>query len=288
VDNYDSEANDLRATTLTLNRKKQIVQDVKNLLVSCRETETSLTTMTEKFNSAEDLVKRVKEFKVELESLEDDITANTGESVSRQAVLDEVRLKIARYDEYTTDKGKLEEQLLVLQNIRMATDPVKGIPITMIDDYLIGVEQVANRLLDMSYNGSFRINFDLNEKDFLIQVQKDNGTTCGDVLIASQGQQAMTSTTLSFAIYQQALGRYNILCLDEIDSTLDEVNRRVFLEIIRKQIDTLGLEQVFIISHNDEFFSEQDIGLILLPGHTAPLDDELFATRKTIIADLDK
>lgn len=288
VDNFESEANDLRASTLTINRKKQIVQDVKDLLVSCRESKTRFEEVNELFSDAEEQVKRVKELLSELKTLDEAKTADEAELNIRQATLDEVRLKITRYNEYTTRKEDLEDKLLILQNIRMATDPVKGIPITMIDDYLVGVEQVANRLLDMSYNGGFRINFNLNEKEFLIEVQKENGNSCGDVLIASQGQQAMTSTTLSFAIYQQALGRYNILCLDEIDATLDEVNRRVFLEIIRKQIDSLGLEQVFIISHNDEFFSEQDVGLILLPGHTAPLEDELFTARKTIIANFDE
>ena len=53
------------------------------------------------------------------------------------------------------------------------------------------------------------------------------------------------------------------------------------------QIQHLKLEQVFIISHNNEFFScDENLGLILFTGHIAPINDPGFNSRSTVIADL--
>ena len=43
--------------------------------------------------------------------------------------------------------------------------------------------------------------------------------------------------------------------LDEIDGTLDSKNRDSFINILNKQIDKLGLEQVFVISHNKALYA---------------------------------
>ena len=52
------------------------------------------------------------------------------------------------------------------------------------------------------------------------------------------------------------MSKYNILLLDEIDAELDGANRKSFIEILEKnQFEMLGVEQCFLITHNNEFDS---------------------------------
>jgi DNA repair exonuclease SbcCD ATPase subunit len=51
--------------------------------------------------------------------------------------------------------------------------------------------------------------------------------------MASQGEIAITTISLSLALIEQSIGAYNILCLDEIDGPLDGDNRNNFINIIK-------------------------------------------------------
>src|SRR5699024_651016 len=92
-----------------------------------------------------------------------------------------------------------------------------------------------------------------------------------DIKEASQGETALTNINLSLSLLNKVSQDYNILYLDEMDSTLDSNNRRRFVDVIDRQIELMGLEQVFLISHNDEFYSA-NIDLILLKEYESKLD----------------
>jgi len=70
--------------------------------------------------------------------------------------------------------------------------------------------------------------------------------------------------------------------LDEIDGPLDPGNRSKFIDILDQQIDKLGIEQVFIISHNNAF-DASPMDLILLKGNTVDTDNKSFMENKNII-----
>ena len=123
----------------------------------------------------------------------------------------------------------------------------------------------------------------MTETEFRIPVRKANMSVCRDISEASQGETALTKTALSFAVFQHALGRYDILCLDEIDSTLDSANRAGFMDILQQQVETLGLEQVFVISHNHHFHSAE-VGIICFRDHSLDIGDPAFMTNKTLLA----
>ena len=84
------------------------------------------------------------------------------------------------------------------------------------------------------------------------------------------------------ALIEQSIGDYNILALDEIDGPLDMDNREHFLDILNKQIDKLGIEQVFVISHNDAFDSES-MDLILLKESNVDQKGDDFMSNKNVI-----
>jgi DNA repair exonuclease SbcCD ATPase subunit len=194
-----------------------------------------------------------------------------------------------RYDEYETRREELINTLLPIEETQLAVNPLKGIPLVMAQNFLGGIKETINGLLNIAFNGSFYIDdFVLNEREFRIPILADSGIPKEDIKIASLGQRALTAISISLALFKQSMSHYNVLYLDEIDASLDTDNRRRFLDILKVQIDELKLEQVFIISHNDEFFAEQGIDVILLKGHSLDVKSEILMQGKNIIADYSK
>ena len=62
----------------------------------------------------------------------------------------------------------------------------------------------------------------------------------------------------------------------------DSSNRQNFITILNRQIEKLGIEQVFVISHNDAFDSEE-MDLILLKDHNTKQKGDEFMRNKNII-----
>lgn len=192
-------------------------------------------------------------------------------------------------DYYTVDHTKKEletinEVLDYFVIIKESLDLKKGIPLIFTNNYLIDIAERTNDLLNIAYKGSFNIDFKIDKKDFNINVYKSDGSILDDISLASQGEIAMTNTTLSLAMMANVTKGFNIIYLDEVDATLDVNNRRNFLSVLDKQIDVLGSDQVFIISHNNEFYSS-DVDLILLDGYEDKIDinDKTLMSNKEIL-----
>lgn len=180
-----------------------------------------------------------------------------------------------------SDISSIYDKLLA---VNTSLDPKKGIPLIFINNYLTDIAERANDLLDMAYKGNFFIKFEVNEKEFKIIVVKGDGTELEDISLASQGETAMTNTSLSLSMLANITKGYNIMYFDEVDGTLDNENRRNFLSVLDRQIKTLGSEQTFIISHNNEFYSA-DVDLILLDKYETKIDinDKQLMANKTIL-----
>jgi len=246
---------------------------------------TEITNTNRILKESEEILNELKSLEADRKNFDSSIREFKAALSEEEENLDSFKLNKRRFSEYTEKlemiEGRYEKRLL----IKSATDVTSGIPVKLIDSYLNRISEKANELLDIAYGGSFNLRFKVDEKELTIPVSKASGTPTEDIALVSQGQKAMTKTTLSLAIFQRVFKRYDILSLDEIDSELDAKNRKAFLDILNAQIDVLNLEQVFVISHNQEFFSQQGINLILLPEHKAPIDEPLFMQGKTIVAD---
>lgn len=169
--------------------------------------------------------------------------------------------------------NKLSETYDDLKEVKEALDPKTGIPIVFINNYLKSISVNANNLLKIAYGDKFKIKFDVTATDFNIEVYKSSGTYLSDISQASQGEVSLTNISLSLSMLQNMVKKYNIIYLDEIDATLSSENRRLFIDMLEKQIETLGIEQCFIITHNNEFYNK-NVDLILLKDHDCPIDDD--------------
>lgn len=193
-------------------------------------------------------------------------------------------IELSNANELKKELDILDKSFSIIKTVKEALDPKSGIPLIFIQSYLDNVERLANKLLAIAYNGEFQIKFNVTEKDFFISV-RHNDSFVEDIALCSQGEIALTTISISLALIEQSMGEYNILYLDEIDGPLDKSNRQAFIDILDSQIEQLGIEQVFIISHND-VFDQCDLDLILLKKHNFRIDDEQIMSNKNIIFNL--
>lgn len=195
--------------------------------------------------------------------------------------LSSLNSELVRVQELNEKKTNLNSLYIPVSTIEEALSPTKGIPLILMQTYLDETEAIANELLNIAFNGDFQIKFITTEKEFSIQVES-KGNLKSDIKMASQGEIAITTISLSLALIEQSIGDYNILCLDEIDGPLDPTNRGNFINILNSQIEKLGIEQVFVISHNNAF-DTAEMGLVLLRGNNIDKDNSVFMENKTII-----
>ena len=201
--------------------------------------------------------------------------------------LEDVKYKIKRLKEFKSELISLNETYKNTEIVKKALSPTKGIPLFFVGVYLQKTRDLANELLDVAFNGDFYIDeFELTENNFFIKIVKEGGIPLKDVTLASQGEMALISLAISIAMMEQAMDtnniQYNIPLLDECDKELDETRRRSFITIISKMLEKLNVEQSFIISHNKEFDSA-NVDLILFKEHNIDIDSKEFMEGKNII-----
>ena len=71
----------------------------------------------------------------------------------------------------------------------------------------------------------------------------------------------------------QRLKNYNIVLLDEMDSELDDENRKRYIELLEALLKLVGAGQCFIISHN-EAFDNHNINVITTRTKSEFLEDK--------------
>lgn len=237
---------------ISLQKKREQIEELKELKIQNRE-----------------LNEKIKKYELQIKPLEKE--------------KDRLNLDLKRLEDFQEKRNQLEEDYKDLSVIRDALSTTKGIPLLYIDLYLKKIKNIANDLLDISFQGKFFIeDFIVTESDFFISVRKSEGELVNDIAQASQGEQALVSIALSFALVQQSTRAYNVLALDEMDSTLDSRNRQAFIEVIETQLKEMNVEQCFIISHN-EAFDTYPVNLILFEGTNVDINDKEYMKNKNVL-----
>ena len=156
--------------------------------------------------------------------------------------------------EYT--RGELDDTLLNLKYYELlirASSSKEGIPLEYIKIFLSKTKEKINRLIDGVFEDDIEIlDFVITETEFKIPYMI-NGQVVEDIAALSQGQTSIITLALSFALVDNLESPYNIFLLDEVDGALYEADRRKFLNILLNQIKEVGIEQIFLTTHNRTF-----------------------------------
>ena len=159
-------------------------------------------------------------------------------------------------------KKVFEENYADLQMLRDAISTKKGIPLVFVQLYLEKTRELANKMMKDAYDNELELGkFVIDEKEFRIPLLKRD-TQNKDISKASSGERAIAALAISLAIIEQNKSRYNILTLDELDGPLDKKRRRLFLQLLERQMKKLKIKQVFNITHNN-LFNDYPLNLIL-------------------------
>lgn len=171
--------------------------------------------------------------------------------------INDLKITMDQYSDVLKDQD-------IMKDILDAVSSKKGIPLAFIKLFLRDSKNIINDLIYDVFLDSIEIqDFDIPEdgSEFNIPYTR-NGNRIKDIEKASQGEKAIISLALSFALIRQSNFRYNIMLLDEVDGALYKSDRNTFIAILFKQLNAIQAEQVFLISHNNTF-DGYDVNLIL-------------------------
>lgn len=238
-----------KETIEDIKQKKRQLQELSQELTDKQDLKEKLSTS---INVIKDLDMKIFKLNNDIKNIEDEITNN--------------KFKLRDFISLNKEKMLLEEKFDEINLIKKSLSTNEGIPLLFIQLYFKNTKMIVNNLLDTVYQGTLEIDdFEITDKEFKIPYFK-NGIGISDVILTSQGEKSFVSLALSFALIIQSIKKYNIMLLDEIDATLDQTNRLMFLSILEKQIEAIGAEQVFLITHNN-MFDTYPVDVILTSDH---------------------
>lgn len=189
---------------------------------------------------------------------------------------DTIKYNIKLLEEYVNELYTFKEKYSKIETIKKHCSPTKGIQLIFIELYMNSTLALANEMLSMLFEGKYILKpFNINENEFKIPCV-GSGLGNDDISSMSTGEICMISMILSFSLLQQSSTKYNILKLDEIDGGLDTNNRRMFVSLLDKLMNILGVEQIIMISHNNEIPLD-NTDLILLRLH-----DDIYSKNNVI------
>ena len=253
---------DTKEKILDLKEKNVLLREEVTEYSRSLESYDEIKETIEKFDEVKNLYERYqKEYEIFVTTQEEIISTELTVSKLKMSIENmniELQRKISTLDQYKALSKELEKMNLVYDEMLLTKEALsakQGMPLHFISNYLNNTEDITNELLDVAYDGQIFIDkFNITPTEFSIPFY-NKGVRLNDVKYASQGELSFLSIALSFALSSQALSKYNIMLLDEIDGPLDTINREKFIRILENQIDRIDSEQNFLITHNAMFSS---------------------------------
>ena len=183
---------------------------------------------------------KIENYRNQLESLNEEYATKLAELKSIKSLTDEL-----------TKEAKYNEKLKIMKTIVS-----QDLPSRIFEGYLFEVARTVNSLLD----GFMSIRFDVTDGVDIICNRASIERHASDL---SQGEKSMLSIALLIAFKNKT--DWDIISIDEGDSTLDEANKDGFMEMVTRYTDTIdSIRQVFIVSHNFVNIEGLDVKVINL------------------------
>lgn len=154
-----------------------------------------------------------------------------------------------QYNNTVAEIEKYLSQDSVHKIIAEATSSTKGKPVHAIRDEMNNALVLTNRLLEVMYDGEIEMmKPEIDETSFSLPFRC--GTNISrDIRYGSQSESTLLSLALSLSL-ASSLTPYSIGLCDELDAYLDTNFRDSFILMMQEIMNTLNLEQLFLISHS--------------------------------------
>lgn len=242
---------ELNATVKQLDVEIELAKDLEDKRSQIKDAQKKLTSM-------EDCKKKYDVLSSQLRELIEKESNLQEELKSQRTQLNRARNTLDTIQSLESEKEVLSSRYSKAVLIRDAVSPSKGIPVEFIEDVIRNqMIDSVNELMHVAYPDitlvkSEREGLIIDDKEFTLPYRK-NGIIVGDISGASDGERAMLSLCFSLVLIRLVSKVYNIMLLDEMDTSLDKYGRSKFIDIIERYMKTIHASQVFLISHNSMF-----------------------------------
>lgn len=231
------------------------INELMNLLMKIDEYQKTARELNEKIRELDDITYKNKA-RIDLM---DKINNYKNQALQLEPKLSEVELQISNLnnqlvmlDSYKNEFAMYKDKHNMIEVLKKHCSPTSGIQTLFIDLYMGKTLDLANQVVDMVFDGQFKLlPFVISPTEFSIPFSA-NGLPVNDISFGSTSQICMMGMAINLVLLYQASAKYNIATLDEIDGGLDNANRMKFIPAIYKTCDILGLDQLFMISHSLE------------------------------------
>lgn len=250
---------DINEATETIQFNQKELTDAYESLLNLAEIKTNVQQMetdrNTKINELDEMTSKfeiIKSQKIQISKIANDLNIEKTMLNTRQNDYNILSRKLNEYESYRKEYESLISDLSVLELVQEASSSKKGIPLFFVELFLNECVDDINEMVSVVFDDIEICEFNISEKEFKIPYIK-NGNRIDDIRSASQGERAIVSLALSFALMRKGSIKYNIPLLDEIDAPIHAVEREKFLLILSEHFKKIHAEQAFIITHNDIF-----------------------------------
>ena len=214
----------------------------------------------QEFNNAEKESNKINEsFKSSLSLLEsiNDLEQLINDSMNEltpiQNQIKDIETQLTLITNFKSEYEMYKQKFDFITTLRNYSSPTSaGIQSLYMSIYMDKTLDIVNQLLGMLFSGQYHIlQYVINEEEFRIPFI-GNGMTVDDISSGSTSQVCMMGMIINLVLANMCSSKYNIVCLDEIDSGLDNQNKYMFIDILNKISEILNIEQLFVISHSIE------------------------------------
>lgn len=294
IDSLIRERNSLTDNGSILLKELQSLYELKESLTSIRENIDEYNIVSNKQCEEFNLMKKLckdwyyrEKLNISINNLDLEIRMLSNEETSTQFQLDSLNKTIITKKSLLELRDKLILSIKELELLQDAWNPKTGIPSLFIQNFLKSIHIYSNIYLEALNGKTLKISkFEIGKtaREFPIEVVKEDGSVVPDISQCSEGEISILTLAISLALLNliTSNGGYNILRIDELDSHLDFIRRKRFVEMIQERLKELNSKQCLIISHNNNF-DEIPADIILFPGSSKD-DDAL--RNKNILLDM--
>ena len=247
LDNYKSLLSELKSKVALEESLATIVSNKKDISNQLSQINEKLAEFKAKSDKALSMLSSIQEYRGKISQYQSEL-------IPIQQEISRLVGQLTLLDSYYTEYNEYNSKYNLIETIKKYCSPTGGgIQTVFMQLYMSKTLDLANQILGMLFRGEYKLlDFIINEDEFRIPFVGGSGIPIDDIAYGSNSQVSMIGMIINLVLLHQASTHYNISRLDEIDGSADGYNRGIFVDVLKKCIEILNIDQVFIISHSVE------------------------------------